>query len=169
VRCFAACFPDPRSLDTLGAIRLPGGVRRIPLENLHLTLRFYGDLEPAGINQALEEVAALDSVPASAELRDLRAFPEPSRARVVVVLVTVESRVLEWSRALAAPAAGQDAFTPHISLARTKGEVDLRAQLGALESPRGRRILLLPSALYASRLSREGAYYSRICGSERTQ
>jgi 2'-5' RNA ligase len=171
VRCFAACFPDARSRFVLSEIRLPAGLRRIPPENLHLTLRFYGDLEPAGAEKALVEVAALESVATSVELWALRAFPEPSRARVVAVLVAADSRLREWRRALGgpAPAPGKDDFTPHVSLARTAGEVDLRAQLAAFEIPRGLRILLLPPALYASRLSREGARYSPIRGSESTQ
>lgn len=91
-RAFLALLLPPRLLEAAWEVSLrmqaaapPRLVRWVPKENFHLTLRFFGDLEPARLERALAETAALDGTfPAvRARLGRVSAFPSESRPSVL--------------------------------------------------------------------------------------
>ena len=88
MRVFVAAFPPPEVREALalsGGFVEKSGVRRVPPSNIHLTLKFLGDVPEKrleGINAALRDVAGRHG-PFRVEFRRLGAFPSLERARVI--------------------------------------------------------------------------------------
>lgn len=108
------------------AIDLPG-VRWVPAHQLHLTLRFLGDVADGSPRQALEAaLAQIVGPPLSVSLRGVGQFPERGRPRVLWAgLTPVEPVFALAARVEAATAAAGFApeprpFSPHVTLARLK-------------------------------------------------
>lgn len=126
MRCFVALWPDGDVRAHLDAIasdvhaRLGAG-RRIPAENLHLTLAFIGELDPARAAGVAAELAAtnwpsfdwrLDHIGHFARARVVWASGPGSEALQVLV-ADVRSRL--DSRAIAYDT---KSFVPHVTLLR---------------------------------------------------
>jgi 2'-5' RNA ligase len=132
MRTFAAVVPPPAAARGLAAIgeslssHLPG-LRWVPVENLHFTLRFFGDLTPGEIARAGEvadQVAVL-AVPFPVELDRLGVFPGWGRPRILWAgcgtgSPTLEALARTLDRSLAAAGLGRadKDFVAHITLAR---------------------------------------------------
>ena len=116
---------------------LPGAaVRWMAEEQLHLTLKFLGQVRRAdlGAFAELAERQAQQLIRTSYPVTALTAFPGPRRARVVVVrLLDADQRLERLARSLdqAAAALGvtaeSRAFRPHVTLGRVKIPTDLTA------------------------------------------
>lgn len=137
-------------------------VRWVDASRLHLTLRFYGNLEPERF-EALRE-ALCSFTPGSAfELQfcGLGAFPSLSRPRVLWVgvrepsglLLTLRDRLQTLSARLGFAPEREANFHPHITIGRIRGRLDglgaairpyLRAEFGV---QRVRELLLFESQL----------------------
>jgi len=115
----------------------PRGLRWAAADQLHLTLAFLGDVDDDGLAavRAAARSAAADHAPFDADLRGHGAFPNAGRARVawlgwgagadaVIALRATLVRTL-------ARAADRRPFSPHVTLARARDPVDLRAWLAA--------------------------------------
>lgn len=120
--------------DAVATAELPG--RRVDEADLHITLRFLGDLDEVTFDRLLME---LDDAtwPAlfNLRLRSFGAFPNPRTATVAWVgvddsaaLAQVHARVEE-----ACEAAGlgreERPFRPHLTVSRLRPPVDLRAKM----------------------------------------
>ncbi|MCH7640391.1 MAG: RNA 2',3'-cyclic phosphodiesterase [Bacteroidetes bacterium] len=119
------------------ALRLPHSVRRaltewrveipglrwMPSEQLHLTLRFIGSTNPSPVKEALLKVI---SPPVTVSFERVRLFPRSSTPRVLAatVLITPELQALHARIETALEQAGIDRegqpFHPHVTLARCK-------------------------------------------------
>lgn len=132
VRAFIAVrVPCTRPIRTLlrRIAELDGPIKPVEPENLHLTLRFLGDIpltEIAAIGEAVRRAAASQTV-FSDELRGVGVFPRLGRPRVVWVGL---DNPVAWSelhaaldRELAALGYPSEArpFLPHLTVARVKG------------------------------------------------
>lgn len=115
----------------------PRGLRWAAAGQLHLTLAFLGDVDDEGLAavRAAARSAAAAHAAFDADLRGLGAFPQPGRARVAWVgwgagadAVTALQATLP--RALARPAERRP-FSPHVTLARARDPLDLRAWLAS--------------------------------------
>jgi len=115
----------------------PRGMRWAAIDQLHLTLAFLGDVDDEGLAavRAAARSAAAAHAPFDADLRGLGAFPHPGRARVAWLgwgagagAVTALHATL--ARALAHPA-DRRPFSPHVTLARARDPLDLRAWLAS--------------------------------------
>ena len=109
----------------LGAM---GDIKPVEEENIHLTLKFLGDAEPAGITKALESVKCK---PFGITLKGVGVFPKSDYVRVVWTgcekgaqeIVTLHKQV-----EAALPQFEKDRdFHPHASLARVKFLRDKKA------------------------------------------
>jgi RNA 2',3'-cyclic 3'-phosphodiesterase len=152
-RCFVAVDLDDSlrgSLaDVLASWRADpptDGLRWVEPENLHLTLAFLGEVEPASIPaiaEALRGVAARHG-PRSVPTGRLGAFPRPGSARVLWYAVGDPDGGLAALAASVTAALGLTAtepFRPHITLARARRRpVDLRGWIeeASASSPHGR-------------------------------
>ena len=105
LRLFVGIRPPEAVVDEIHRTRTQlesqmGGraVRWIPAKNYHLTLHFLGDTPPAlagDVQAAMHDAAELSTEPADLSLHEVSAFPNPGRARVLVVTVDDHGSALE--------------------------------------------------------------------------
>jgi 2'-5' RNA ligase len=155
----------------------PGGVRWVAPNGIHLTLKFLGDVAADRLDEvilAMEE-AAIGISPFRLEVKELGAFPNLSRVRVVWVGITGDThrladlaRRIEFNVAQLGFPAEERSFKAHLTLARVGNRVwqDKRQRLGKLiagvkfEASRGIEVDSIN--LMKSELTSEGAVYTRI-------
>lgn len=165
-----------RSTETLRKA-LPGPlVRWVAPQNIHLTLKFLGDVSPAN----LERLAGTLEVEAAAcqaftiSVGGLGAFPTPRRARVIWIGIEAPAALAALARGMEAAAArlgyaeeGRP-FSPHLTLGRvdrSAGAADLARVHAALE---GTTVGALGSApveavhIFKSDLRPGGPVYTRL-------
>ena len=140
------------------------GVKRVPPQNWHITLRFFGEMEDAGpavsaMKQAVKGVARF-----SLTVRGVGAFPEARRARVVWAGVEsetiqfLESRIGEKTAKLGSPPE-QRRFKPHLTLARIQPGCDVTDWVEQYRQKRFFRIMVNEVVLYRSKPGSEGPVY----------
>ena len=131
LRLFFAVWPPERlrrqlwrSLEpTRRAVR---GVRWVPPERYHITLRFMGDVSPESVEDLVAAARSLESEkPFRATLGDLGTFPRRASPRVYWVSVRARPlrRLRELLDAALLPrgfAADGRRFQPHLTLGRTR-------------------------------------------------
>ncbi len=144
----------------------PQGVRWVPEENLHLTLKFLGNIDPeriprlvTGVSAKLQRVTGFELV-----LGGLGAFPNARRARVVWLGVRAGGAELaRLARKLEAAAVRigvereRRPFRTHLTLGRLREPGPL--PLAAVPCPDGRPFFVEEVVLYESRLSPTGSCY----------
>jgi len=139
------------------------------VENLHITVKFLGQVEDAKLTALAQELAmAMAPVPRfRLELRGMGAFPSPRKANVVWAGVEDASRGLN---AVAAAVEGvgerfgfareQRAFTGHVTVGRSKGRsVDARRAIDAFAARDFGGTTVEEVHVYESRLGGEGSTY----------
>ena len=131
---------DPLLLSRLERIKeaiIATGVPMKPVEthNLHLTLRFIGEVPRYRVEEIIERVLKpMKKQRFTMTLKGLGAFPSPSRPRVVWVGVSEETGILEsiheeiemGLRSIGFQPA-RERFVPHITLARIRGSRNIHA------------------------------------------
>lgn len=123
---------SPTILDALTAVqgeivRRGCDVKLVERENIHLTLRFLGELPQGLVEEVRRALDKLSGQPFTMRLRGLGAFPNLTRPRVVWVgvaegfdeLKSLRSQIDELLRPLRIPPEKEE-FTPHVTLARVK-------------------------------------------------
>ncbi len=168
MRIFVAVFPPPEVVkEALAAARLPPDdrIRWTRPENVHLTLKFLGDVREElldDIRAVLEEVCA-SHAPFKVALAGLGAFPSARRARILWASVG------EGSGRLRSLATGLDTgltssgfeherrpYTPHLTLGRVRGNpASLQLTPGSIDS----KFMIGSIELVESMLTPEGSVY----------
>jgi RNA 2',3'-cyclic 3'-phosphodiesterase len=134
MRAFVAVFPPPEvRREALAWVRrLPSydRVRWTRPENVHLTLKFLGDVRAEtldSIRAALGEVCA-EHAPFDAVLAELGAFPSARRAKILWIGVgagsdRLRSLAADVDDALASLGFGREKrpYVPHLTLGRVRG------------------------------------------------
>ena len=166
MRTFVAIFPPPevrkKALNCAKHLPLGERVRWTKLENVHLTLKFLGDVREEVLDDlcaALEETCAKHT-PFDVGLTGLEAFPSARRARILWAGVGAGSEPLrsltaDLDTALAALGFEREErpYTPHLTLGRVRGRpasFDLPQDMGDLQGFRVRQIELMKSTLTAA-------------------
>jgi 2'-5' RNA ligase len=130
MRCFIA-LPCPDEVkDRLFRIQqeLPkyGKLKPVEYENIHLTLKFLGEVEEAKAREIAETLEEIKSNPFQTRIKGLGAFPSPGKPRVVWAGVREGfNEVMELHKqvdALLKPHGFKEdrSFHPHFTLARVK-------------------------------------------------
>lgn len=149
-------------------------VRWVDADNLHITLKFLGEVRPEGISDVEDAMARVGSStgPFTLTLDGFGAFPTLRRPRVIWMGAdaTPELRCLkqdlEWALADRGFEAETRAFHPHLTLGRAdpgdragafRGFDDLLAGLRLTS-----RVEVRTVDLMRSQLSREGARYALV-------
>ena len=140
-------------------------------EKRHLTLKFLGDVDEQSVPGLADRAAALHA-PLQMHVREVGAFPNFRRARVVWIGVEQERRLelLHHDLELACERAGFEVegrpFRPHITLARVRSPLPvdrLRALARVARSVRVRATTLVERiTLLESTLAPSGARYRRV-------
>jgi len=141
VRCFIAVeVEDAVILDALGRVQagLKGtgaDLKAVERENIHMTLRFLGDVGEGILEDVKGLVSELEFAPFSMELEGIGVFPNLGRPRVVWVGLTKGAEELAGIFNILEPAlVGMGfkpegrGFRPHITIARVRSGRN-RAQL----------------------------------------
>lgn len=133
--------------------------RRVPLENLHLTLKFLGAIPPPAAAEALAAVAALEGHGVRATCTAVGGFPRSRAARLVAAELVPDGVLEDWWTELEARLGAEGRrFRPHVTLARRHRPG--MARLQAFDEPLA--VELLAPALYLSETLSEGARYRPV-------
>jgi 2'-5' RNA ligase len=154
----------------------PSLVRWVPVENLHLTLKFLGDVSPANVDLLSDMLTAeaAHSAPFSLRLNGLGSYPTPRRARVIWVGIDAPAALLALQRAIESAAARlgyeteERPFSPHLTIGRVKQPLSAanqqtvrlaleRTQVGDLGTAEVEAV-----HLYKSDLKPSGSVYTRL-------
>ncbi len=155
---------------------LGGGVRWVAPENVHLTLKFLGDISPANVKmltQSLEAEAGLHE-PFTVKVGNLGVFPTPRRPRVIWVGLDAPAGLPRLQRGIEAMtarlgyAAEDKPFSPHLTIGRVRDQVsadEMQSMRAALENTKVGALGTFEVAavhLFKSDLQPGGAVYMRL-------
>lgn len=121
-----------RGIDRLRETR--AAVRWVGPEGIHLTIRFLGETEPDRVGGLVEKIGGVSSVfhPFPISVAGTGSFPHPGRPRVIWAGVEEPSGTLDRLWALTEKAVtdlgwerGKRRFSPHITLGRVKGPINI--------------------------------------------
>ncbi|BBO73841.1 RNA 2',3'-cyclic phosphodiesterase [Desulfosarcina widdelii] len=149
-------------------------IRWVPVENIHLTLKFLGDVDAASVHPVAERMDATAGANAPFELiaGGVGGFPNLRSFRVLWVGVDGDTRRLETlQRSIESELETlghkkeRRRFHPHLTLARTRQRVD-GGRFGLLDASRAQHaseaFRVDRICLFASVLKPGGAEYTRL-------
>ncbi len=161
-----------------GALRRAVGplIRWVPLENMHLTLKFIGEVSPANVEmiQQMLGIEAAAVAPFQVQVGGLGAYPSPRRARVIWTGIQAPPALSSLQHGIESGAArlGYEAeerpFSPHLTIGRVRQQVSTGEQqqirsalegthLGDLGTARIREVRLFKSDLQPG-----GSIYTKL-------
>jgi len=169
VRLFVA-LPLPEELqDRLAALGEPlPGVRWLPAENLHVTLRFIGKVEGHQAREIDAELARVESPAFPVTVRGIECHGNGGRARMLwagieanAALGALHGRIEAALRRAGFPPEGRK-FRPHVTVARIKSNPGARLQsfLSRNGLFRGAPFQADHFVLYSSLLTPDGSRYT---------
>lgn len=156
-RLFVAVWPTEEVVEELSALprKDQRGVRFVPPENWHITLRFLGEANPDAVIAALDDVAlpsAMVHLGPGVDVLSDRALVVPAHG-----LDQLADAVRDATANIGQPARRR--FVGHLTLARLKPHADMPRALGAFIQA---EFQVGEIALVQSRLDADGARYSTI-------
>jgi RNA 2',3'-cyclic 3'-phosphodiesterase len=102
------------------------GAKWVPLEQVHLTLRFIGEVEESFFQEVRETLKGITSDSFEVSLQGLGCFPDPKRARVLwlgliapPIIYELQNKIELLLQSLGL-ASEERPFSPHLTLARLK-------------------------------------------------
>jgi 2'-5' RNA ligase len=155
------------------------GFRWIPIHNIHLTLKFLGDVQKSNLLQIYDLINQSASLypDFSLTIGKLGVFPNPQKPRIVWIGVQAPSELFDLQKLIDIQAEiigipkELRLFTPHLTLARSK-EITHFEEIKALgnaiahhnRSPQSISISVSKLTLFQSDLKPGGARYTQIVG-----
>jgi 2'-5' RNA ligase len=145
------------------------GARRVPREQLHLTLRFIGDGDEQMFQAVKKELATVSGTPFPLTIKGVGHFPPKREPRVLWVGMEESGQLndlqkkIEQSLINAGIAADERRFSPHITIARLR-ETPLLKVVSMEEMHRqfsAGPFTVEEFYLYSSNLTRDGAIHRR--------
>jgi len=148
----------------------PNGLKPVEPENLHITLRFLGEIDEETVQYVVGVLEKLDEKPFTVSLEGLGYFPGSGRINVVWVGVSEGgeqlTRIYNWiEKELAGLRLERERFTPHLTICRIKSVRDRNALLAVIEKNRSTEFgkqLVDKVSLKKSVLTPTGPVYSDI-------
>lgn len=179
MRAFLAVEMDDVARDALTGLltRLRASTAKVSWvkpENVHLTLRFLGDVDEGQVNRLGERLALAyrDVEPFRLMVRGVGVFPNLRRPRVVWAGVLAGDGVLEAVQRASEDAARwiglppeEKRFSPHVTLGRVRDDRrcgDLRDCVEAEQGFGAGDIVVKRVALFRSTLSSQGSNYTLL-------
>jgi len=165
-RCFIALEPDAATRDALAAVPIPAAARRVPYDQLHLTVTFIGALTHE-LGAALIDALAPQTIPLKpAPVACIEHWPRASHPRLTVAMLAMSDEfvALDWRmRSLMIDLGLQvdaRAFRPHVTLGRFRRDAPAAGHAPELKDDLLARFESL--TLYSSTLARTGARYRAL-------
>jgi len=151
-------------------------LRWVPIENIHLTLKFLGDTDEANIKPIsdLLKKAAKSATALEISLNGVGVFPNPRRPNVIWVGVDAPESLLDLQRQVELDLSGmgfvpeERPFSPHLTIARVRREArpaDLKQISEVIASPHlpaGATGRIDTLTLFRSELKPGGAVYNPL-------
>lgn len=155
---------------------LGAAIRWVSPENIHLTLKFLGDISPAQVDALTSTLRAqADSVPAfDVEVGGLGSFPDVKRAHVLWVGLESPAELAALSRGIESACARlgyepeKRGFSPHLTIGRVRQDVSaadtqkIRRALEAATIDSLGAVRVDSVHLFKSDLKRNGAVYTKL-------
>jgi len=165
-RCFIALAPDIASRDALAALAVPPNARRVPYEQLHLTVTFIGQLPRETGTLLASGLQDLGAAIPPATVMKIECWPSRVRPRLMVAVLAMSEAFVELDRRvrslmhdMALPLDAR-AFRPHVTLARFAR--DAESATLASDTPALAPLNFASLVLYSSTLARQGARYDAL-------
>ena len=171
-RAFVAIpMPEDAAARLAGLARGLTVGRRVPEENLHLTLTFLGDATDEGLEELHDTLSGIRAAPVELHFEGLGVFGE-DRPRALWAAVAADAGLMALQKQVerAARMAGLTPearrFVPHVTLARMKGWREDAGPLARFLTERGGAsvppLRAVAFSLMSSRLRPEGAVYEEL-------
>jgi RNA 2',3'-cyclic 3'-phosphodiesterase len=165
MRLFVALEIPDDVKDELVALPADKGARRTKRDQLHLTLRFIGDVEQAQFAAIKNALAEVKAAPLEMQFRGVGQFPPRKQARVLWVgiapnpaLDTMQKAIETKLRGTGLTAADYP-FNAHITLARIDPPQDVSRFLEMHQAFESRVMRVEQFMLFSSVLSPQGSIY----------
>jgi len=154
----------------------PAIVRWVPASNIHLTLKFLGDISPANLEMLAQMLTVEVSQHQAFEIKfgGLGAFPNPKRPRVIWIGIQAPAGLEALQHGIEAAAATlgypneKRPFSPHLTIGRVKQNVGsagmqkIRTALEETEVGSLGTAQVISVHLFKSDLKPTGAVYTRL-------
>jgi RNA 2',3'-cyclic 3'-phosphodiesterase len=151
-------------------------IRWVPAQNIHLTLKFLGDVAPSGLDLIKQMLLAEASQFTAFDVRveGLGCYPSPRRPRVLWVGMTAPPELASLQRAIETAAArlGYEAeergFSPHLTIGRVRQNASaadvhsIRGALGITHVGILGNVGVDAIHLFKSELRPEGSAYTKL-------
>ena len=180
IRTFVAVETSPavrgRAAELIDELRGAGAeVKWVEPQNLHVTLKFLGDVESGAIHQVCQAVeqAVADAAPFEFEVRGAGAFPDTRRPRTVWLgigqgghqIIALNERIEPPLKKLGFPKEARR-FQPHLTIGRIRRGGPGVAELGKLiaehEDLEIGRTHVGEAIVFSSQLGRSGPTYEAL-------
>ena len=110
-----------------GLIQTNADVKLVKLHNIHITVRFLGNITPATVEKIFREMKKVPFFPFNVQIRGLGAFPNPSYPRVIWAGITEGADQLKSVSSHLEPrlrglgfTPDSKGFSPHLTIARVR-------------------------------------------------
>lgn len=145
------------------------GVKAVERENLHITLKFLGEVDERKLEDVVGALRTVQFIPPTISVSGVGAFPSPSRPRVLWAGVTggeaLRDLAARVESALAPLGFRPEArpFHPHVTLARVKGAApDLSWFFSEYAQLKTESFVVNAFVLFKSTLTPRGPIYEEI-------
>ena len=167
MRAFIAVEIPSEITERLSTVQreLPLGLKLVKPKAMHLTLKFLGEISEGKAKEASNSLDSLTFSPIPLTCRGLGVFPSRNLPRVlwagiespglVALHSKLEPKLLELGFA-------REDFTPHLTIARAKGKVELKSILEKYSGELFGECLIRSLHLKKSTLTPEGPVYEDV-------
>ena len=130
MRAFIAVEVSDGIIQRLGEVQgeLPEGLRPVNPKNLHITLRFLGDITGSKAREGSEAISSIKFSPFHLACRGLGVFPSEKSIRVLWAGIESPGLLelcLKLEPRLTELGFEKERFTPHLTIARAKGKANV--------------------------------------------
>ena len=153
-----------------------GLIRWVPMENMHLTLKFLGDVAPSNMDILAQMLGAETDLFNCFDLRldGLGSFPSPKRPRVIYIGIQAPAALESLQRGIESASrrlgygSEERGFSPHLTIGRVKQTVTATEQQAIRRALEDTKIDSLGTArvnsveLFKSDLRPTGSVYTRL-------
>ncbi len=140
-------------------------IKLVEQENIHITLKFLGDVTKKEVKQTNQILQQITMHPFIIQLKCIGVFPNENYVRVIWVdckSKELQQLVEKVNKLLAPLCEKEEEFIPHLTIARVKQKCDLKDFLEKHKHDDFGTFSCKEFVLYKSALTKQGPIYTRI-------